>query len=141
MTIVFLSRRFYPQIGGVETHVLEVAKRLVKAGNRVIVVTESNQSTSSHDVFSPEKESLDGIEIIRISVGRDDWFKKFRIWKTLFCLRKHIRNADVIHCHDIFFWYLPFRLLYLNKKVYTTFHGYETKFPPAKKAILVRKIK
>ena len=51
-----------------------------------------------------------------------------------------IKQSNVIHCHDVFFWYFPFRFLFPLKKVFTTFHGFETKFPPSIKARLVRKI-
>jgi len=137
MTIIFFSRLFYPHIGGVEKHVLEVGKRLVKKGHRVIVITEEYQSK---DPSAKTTGEVDGIKIHRIDVGQDNYSKKFKIWWRLFSLRQVIKNADIVHCHDVFFWYLPFRFLYPNKKVYTTFHGYETKFPPSKKAILVRKI-
>ncbi len=157
MTILFLSRLFYPHIGGVERHVLEVGKRLVKMGNKVIVITEKYQSEGESAKVTGE---VGGIEIIRISIKRDsgvaplsgspqndggergvkeNWFKKFQIWWWLWNHRDIIKKADIIHCHDVFFWYLPFRFLYPKKKVYTTFHGYETKFPPSKKAILIRK--
>ncbi|HSW47875.1 MAG TPA: glycosyltransferase family 4 protein [Candidatus Saccharimonadales bacterium] len=139
MTIVFLTRRFYPLIGGVETHSLEVAKRLSKHGYKIIIITEK----IVHDfknTYITNAEEINGIEIKRIDVGSDDWLKKFRIWKELWKLKSFIRQSDVVHCHDVFFWYLPFRFLYPSKKVYTTFHGYETKFPPEKKAILIRKI-
>ena len=50
MTFLFLSRRFYPQIGGVETHILEIGKRLVKNGHDVIVVSEDSAYKGiSHD--------------------------------------------------------------------------------------------
>jgi len=137
MTILFLSRLFYPHIGGVETHVLEVGKRLVRKGHRVIVITEEYQSKGSS---AKTTGTLEGIEIRRIEVGQDNYFKKFKIWRQLFKLKQIIKDADIIHCHDVFFWYLPFRFIYPNKKVYTTFHGYETKYPPSKKAILVRKV-
>jgi len=182
MTILFFSRLFYPHIGGVEKHVLEVGKRLVKKNHKVIVVTEGTlikdipvyQSTSMSAKVTGE---VDGIKIHRIPVGRkqnqysrhaglssishsrerfwvrsayqndvigvvakDTWFKKFKIWWWLWQHKDLIKNADIIHCHDVFFWYLPFRFIYPNKKVYITFHGYETKFPPSKKAILIRKI-
>jgi len=166
MTILFFSRLFYPHIGGVEKHVLEVGKRLVEKNHKVIVVTEGTlikdipvyQSTSMSANVTGE---VDGIEIHRIPVIRDsgvvplsgtpqndgggrsvkeNWFKKFRIWWWLWQHKDLIKNADIIHCHDVFFWYLPFRFIYPKKKVYITFHGYETKFPPSKKAILVRKI-
>jgi glycosyltransferase involved in cell wall biosynthesis len=84
-------------------------------------------------------EIKNGIEIYRIFINKDDWFKKFRIWFQLFKLRNIIKLADIVHCHDVFFWYFPFRLLYKNKPIYTTFHGYES-YPINKKAIIVRKI-
>jgi len=137
MTILFFSRLFYPHIGGVERHVLEIGKRLVKKGHKVTVITEEYQSKESSAKTTGE---VDGIKVHRINVGRENLIKKFRIWWWLWQHREIIKNADIVHCHDVFFWYLPFRFLYPNKKVYTTFHGYETKFPPSKKAILVRKI-
>ncbi|QQG40484.1 MAG: glycosyltransferase family 4 protein [Candidatus Levyibacteriota bacterium] len=133
MTILFFARLFWPHGGGVETHVLEVGKRLIGKGYKVVVVTELLAKTK-------EKENIGGIEIFRIPVGKDNWFKKFRIWKWFWQNRKLIQQADIAHAHDVFFWYLPFRFLYLNKPIYTTFHGYETKFPPAKKAIFVRRL-
>ena len=134
MTILFLSRRFHPLIGGVEKHVMEVGKRLVKRGHRVIVVTEE-----SPRVIRSIKGRTEGIEMIRVETGKDNWFKKFRIWKSLWKLREVIQSADIVHCHDVFFWYLPFRFLYPSKRVYTTFHGYES-YPIRKSAIVVRKL-
>ena len=145
MTILFFARRFYPQIGGVEKHVLGIGKRLVKQGHKVIVVAELEKNTNDQDYHSSSKSAtsvgkVEGIEIYRINTGTDDWFKKFRIWKELWRLRKLIKSADVVHCHDVFFWYLPFRFFYPTKKVYTTFHGYEGNFIPTKKAIAMHKL-
>jgi len=147
MTVVFLARRFYPLIGGVEKHVMEVGKRLVAQGHRVVVMTEkpfpaSPSQGRSNSSPLPDKGGLGwvfGIEIIRIPVGSGDWFKKFRIWKGMWRLRKIIKSADIIHCHDVLFWYLPFRFLYPRKRVYTTFHGYES-YPIRHSAIVVRKL-
>ncbi|HUD10003.1 MAG TPA: glycosyltransferase family 4 protein [Patescibacteria group bacterium] len=145
MTIVFLARRFYPQIGGVEKHVLEVGKRLVKKGHKVIVITELEKNTNGQNYHSVSKSArltgkVAGIEIFRINAGANDWFKKFRVWKQLWKLKKIIISADIVHCHDVFFWYLPFRFLYPTKKVFTTFHGYEGNSMPTKKAILMHKL-
>ena len=145
MTIVFLARRFYPQIGGVEKHVLEVGKRLVKKGHKVIVITELEKNTNGQNYHSVSKSArltgkVAGIEIFRINAGADDWFKKFRVWKQLWKLKKIIISADIVHCHDVFFWYLPFRFLYPTKKVYTTFHGYEGNNIPNTKAKLMHKL-
>jgi glycosyltransferase involved in cell wall biosynthesis len=145
MNILFLARRFYPQIGGVEKHVLEIGKRLVKKGHKVIAIAELEKNTNGLNYHSTPKSAtlagkVEGIEIYRINVSKDDWFKKFRIWKELWRHRKIIASADVVHCHDVFFWYLPFRFLFLFKKVYTTFHGYEGNFIPTKKAIVMHKL-
>ncbi len=140
MTIIFLTRRFYPLIGGVEIHSLEVAKRLEQLGHKVIVITENYKKQGLEGVESSDLKDIDGIEVRRINPGGDGWFKKFRIWREIWKLRSLLNKADVIHCHDVFFWYLPFRFFYLSKKVYITFHGYEAKFPIAKKAIIVRRI-
>jgi len=145
MTILFLARRFYPQIGGVEKHVLEVGKRLVEKGHKVVVIAELEKNTNTFSKQSPLLSAksvgkAEGTEIYRINSGRNDWFKKFRIWSQLWRLRKLIVTSDIIHCHDVFFWYLPFRFIYPNKKVYTTFHGYEGNNIPPKRAIFMHKL-
>ena len=53
--------------------------------------------------------------------------------------RSLIKEADVIHAHDVYFWYFPFRFLFPFKKSFVTFHGYES-YPIRKKAIMVRKL-
>jgi glycosyltransferase involved in cell wall biosynthesis len=133
MKILFFSRLFYPHIGGVEKHVYELSQRLIKKGHTIIVVTEN------FDGQQKDYELYQGISIYRIQV-KNEKQKKWTIWKWLFNHKILIAQADIIHCHDVFFWYLPFRFLFPPKKVFTTFHGYEGIFPPAKKAILLRKV-
>lgn len=132
MKILFFARLFYPHIGGVEKHVFEISQLLLKKGYEVSVITEKFDD-------SPEKEVYKGITIYRVAVGGEDWFKKFRVWQGVWKLSGVIRSADVVHCHDIFFWYLPFRLLFPKKHIYITFHGHEA-YPISQKSIAVRKI-
>ena len=75
MNILFFSRLFYPHTGGVEKHVLETSRLLIKRGHKVTVVTEK------HDKSLKNKENIQGIEVYRIPVGANNWFRKFRIWK------------------------------------------------------------
>lgn len=131
MHIVFFTRRFWPDIGGVEKHVLEISKRFKAQGYKITVVTES-QDTSN------KKIPFKGIQVFRIPY-HSKRKKKLFIWKWLWKHRAIIQEADVIHCHDVFYWYLPFRFLFLRKPVFTTFHGYES-YPIKKTAIIVRKI-
>jgi len=134
MTILFFSRLFYPHIGGVEKHVLEISKILVKKRNSVTVLTEQ------YDNQLKKEDQIDGIKIIRIDNGKDNWFKKFRAWKNIWKYRSLVRKSDILHVHDVFFWYLPFRFLYPSKKVFTTFHGYEGNKIPGFKSKLMHKI-
>lgn len=143
MTILFLSRLFYPHIGGVEKHVMEISRLLVKKGHQVSVVTEELPIEDIPVYLQlkklPEHEIVNSIEIYRIPVGKNEWFKKFQIWIWLFKNINLIKMADIVHAHDVFFWYLPFRFLFPFKKVFTTFHGYES-YPLKPKDILVHKL-
>ncbi len=150
MKVLFLTRRFYPEIGGVEKHVLEVSKRLVARGHNITVVAENYHSVDQSDTqYIKSKQPVKStriayfernkIRIHRLNVGADNRFKKFRIWLGMLGITREIRDADIVHCHDVFFWYLPFRFLFPGKKVFTTFHGYEG-FPVTKKEIIIRKI-
>lgn len=131
MNILFLCRLFYPHIGGVEKHVSKLSENLLKKGHKITIITEQYSKSL------PLKENLGKIQIIRIpnSITKN----KFRIWFWFWKNRKTIENADIIHCHDVFYWYLPLRFIYPLKKVYTTFHGYEG-YPLRLKAIVMRKI-
>jgi glycosyltransferase involved in cell wall biosynthesis len=133
MNILFFTRLFYPHIGGVEKHVMEISKSLIKKGHVVAVVTE--QYTQNLKL----KENIGGIEVFRIPNVKDGKLKKFVIWKWLWNNRQLIKNSDVIHCHDVFFWYLPFRFLFPFKKIFTTFHGYEN-YPLKSKYIIMHKL-
>jgi glycosyltransferase involved in cell wall biosynthesis len=134
MKIIFFARRFYPLIGGVEKHVLELSRHLIKKGHTVTVITEKqNNLPDTEIVRSPH------LEIVRLDTGPNNRGKKFRIWKALWKKRNLIGDADIIHCHDVFFWYLPFRFLFPGKRVFITFHGYES-YPISQKAIYIRKV-
>lgn len=130
MKVLFLTRRFYPDVGGVEKHVHELSKRLIAQKHTVALITETPGT-------SPE--IIDGITVYRLGVTHESWVKKFILWKKLFSYYSVFKSADIIHCHDVFFWYLPFRFLFWSKKVYITFHGYEG-YPLRKGAVLMHKI-
>ena len=130
MNILFFAKYYYPHVGGVEKHVGEVSRRLVAKGHRVTVLT------MQYDRKRPVLEKYQGIKILRIPYSEN----KFSIWKNIWLKKDLIKKADIIHCHDVFFWYLPFRFLNPSKKVYSTFHGWEGKYPIPFRNKLVRKI-
>lgn len=145
MKILFLTRLFYPHIGGVEKHVLKISELLVRKGYEITVITENLPRSYSKNYHSTGKSAnligkVGKIKIIRINPGLNNWFMKFRIWKELWKQKNIIKDVDIVHCHDVFFWYLPFRFLYPFKSVFTTFHGYEGNTIPKTKEILMHKI-
>ena len=59
MKILMVHSFFYPHVGGSETYVLELSKRLVQRGHQVLVVTSKLPGTQ-------DREIVEGIEVIRV---------------------------------------------------------------------------
>jgi len=131
MKIVMITPKFYPDIGGVEKHVLRVSEGLTKQGYEITVITKKQ------DVNALEVDKHNAITIHRIPHTR-----VHGIWLWLFKNRHILNKADIIHCHDFgtFIWYLPFRVLYPTKPAYMTFHGFEGIIPIPRTIIILRKI-
>jgi len=130
MNILFLTRLYKPHVGGVEKHVEEITKILSKK-HQVTIITEQ------HDKKIKGQEA----NVYRIPVWKtSEKRKKWLIWKWFIKNIHLIRQADIIHAHDVFFWLLPFRFMFPLKPIYTTFHGYEGPAPPRWQAIILRKI-
>ncbi|MEK7169152.1 MAG: glycosyltransferase [Patescibacteria group bacterium] len=117
MKILFIAKHKWPSIGGVERHVRAVGDRLQGIGYRVNTISEE-------DIKQPK------IKIIGL----------LYIWYWLFKNRKLITGCNLVHIHDVFIWYLPFRFLYPKKKVFITFHGWEGKWPIPMWNILNKKL-
>jgi glycosyltransferase involved in cell wall biosynthesis len=117
MRLLFLTRLYLPHIGGVEKHVAEVAKILEKRGHKVKIISET-------DIEYPHVKFL-GL---------------FFIWFWFFRNRRLIEKADIVHCHDVFIWYLPFRFLYPQKPVFITIHGLEWDNPLRKISIWQKRV-
>lgn len=131
MKIVMISPLYDPHTGGVEKHVKRVSEELVKKDNDVLVLT------LKHDSNLPDFELKDKIEIYRFPKA-----PLVQIWRWLIKRRSILREADVVHCHDVttFLYYLPFRLLNPTVPVYITFHGFEGIIPIPKSIKLKRKV-
>lgn len=106
MKILFISKYPTTHVGGVERHIERIANIIQQAGNTITVISE-------RDIKYPH------IKFVGL----------LYIWFWFFKNRKLIKKADIIHIHDVFVWYLPFKFLYPYKKVFTTFHGWEGKYP------------
>lgn len=129
-SVVFLTRLYYPHIGGVERHVYGLTQELIKKNIKVTIITEQ------YDPLLKLFERTKSLTILRIPypVLGD----KIRTWQWLKTKESLLLNADIIHVHDIFWWLYPFKIKYFKKPIYTTFHGYEND-PPTSKEIWQRR--
>lgn len=133
MKVLFIARYYLPRIGGVEKHVFEITKKLKNKNLKINIVCEQTKGTGKRD-------TIDGVTVYRIKFPRTKLVGLFFIWCWFWKHRKLIKEADIIHCHDVVVWYLPFRFLYPKKPLYATFHGWEGIFPIPFKYKFIRKI-
>ena len=106
MKILFVARRAYPQIGGVEKHILQVSKELEKLGHKVRVISEN-------DIKYPK------IKLLGL----------FFIWIWVVKNQELFKKHDRVHAHDVTIWLFPLKILQSNKPIYSTFHGWEGIYP------------
>lgn len=134
MKVLFVSRLYWPHIGGVERHVEEIGRRLKVKGKSVTVVTTKYRRELK------ENEKRGGVEIIRFRQPKIKYFGLVYTWLWLLRNISLIKQSDIVHVHDVFIWYLPFRILFPKKVVYTTFHGWEGEYPIPGKNVFLKKI-
>jgi len=88
--IAQVSPWFYPHLGGVESHVQGLSRELAARGHEVTVIT------ARHTSSAPERESVDGFDIIRVK-------PRMIVLRTPIApkMRPLIRglDVDVIHAH------------------------------------------
>ena len=106
MKVLFISKYKYPHIGGVEKHIEHVSDELSK--KKYVI-----KKISGDDINYPRVKFLGLIYI----------------WLWFLRNLKHVLNSDIVHIHDVFIWFLPFRFLFPFKKVFITFHGWEGIYP------------
>ena len=132
--ILIITPSYNPRLGGVEKHVWHTSQTLKNQGFSVKILTQRFPKL-------PVAEVRKGIPIYRFYFPAVRFFGLLTIWWTIFRrFRRLIKEADVIHIHDVFIWYLPLRFIFWRKPVVTTFHGWEGTFPVPLKNILIRQL-
>lgn len=118
--IVHVVRQFLPNRGGLEDVVYNLARHSIQAGRRVRVVT-LNSLFSDRERLLPERETIDGIDVVRIP-----WRGSGR-YPVAPSVLKHIGDAALVHVHaiDFFFDFLALtRPLHRCKMIVTTHGGF-----------------
>ncbi|MDH5533117.1 MAG: glycosyltransferase family 4 protein [Candidatus Pacebacteria bacterium] len=137
--ILHLAKYYSPHIGGVETHLREVNKILVKKDYQVTVICF--QDNEDQELI----EQIDKVTVVRIPVSSflpkllsnqslfinnpfSKLFFKLKLWTWIAKNSKYFLDADIIQVHDVMWWIWP---LYMATyyKIYMTFHGWEGRYP------------
>ena len=89
--VLFLTESFWPVLGGGETHIRELSRRLVAAGFGAEVVTRRT------DASWPAAEDLDGVAVCRVGPsGAGRGGKYAMVPRALMALRRAARRCDVL---------------------------------------------
>lgn len=137
--ILHLAKYYSPHIGGVETHLREINKILVKEGKQVTVICF--QDSKDQELI----EKIAKVTVVRIPVRsflpevfnkqsllvNNPFSKllfKLKLWTWIVKNSKYFLDVDIIHVHDVMWWIWP---LYMATyyKLYMTFHGWEGYYP------------
>jgi glycosyltransferase involved in cell wall biosynthesis len=133
MKILMLTHYFYPRIGGVEKVVKKLSENL--KGHEVSIITEK------HDEMLKDVEDFNRWTVVhRFSYPHKKFIGLLYIWKWMWTKRKLIEKSDIVHVHDVFIWYLPFRILFPFKPVYMTYHGWEGELPIPLQSLIQKKL-
>lgn len=96
LRVLFLAQRYFPYMGGLETHVYEVARRMVEAGVEVTVLTTDTGGTL------PTTDEVNGVRIERVRAwpAERDYYFAPGVYAAV-----QRGDWDVIHCqgcHTLF---------------------------------------
>lgn len=134
MKIVFLTRLYYPHVGGVEKHVQKVSEKLIKLGHEVTIITTKH---------SPKLKNIKrkgGYTILRFKQPQIKVVGLLATWSWILFHLALLKKSDIVHAHDVAIWLLPLKILTPKKPIYTTMHGWEGTYPIPYKNILLKKL-
>ena len=94
MNILMVTNEFPPRIGGIQTHVYELSRALVKLGHHVYVLTRLK------DPSLPKEETREGINIFRCKLVNSHLVYNWQLRRKL---RELINtfNIDIVHVHGM----------------------------------------
>lgn len=94
MNILMVSNEFPPAVGGLQTHVFELARALVQLGHRVRVVCRQR------DKSAPARETLAGIEVERLALPNNHLLYDWKLARHLSKL-VNTEGFELAHVHGM----------------------------------------
>ncbi len=92
LNVLMVVCRYFPFIGGLETHVYEVAKLLARQGINITLLTTMPQTLSTP---LPKEETVDGVRIIRVIAWPPE--RDYYIAPEIYSIVKQ-GKWDIVHC-------------------------------------------
>ncbi|MEO6889453.1 MAG: glycosyltransferase family 4 protein [Ktedonobacteraceae bacterium] len=109
LKILMVTPRYFPYMGGIETHVHEVGRRLARHGADITLLT-----TMPYGFPTPphRRDNLEGMRIIRVQAWprQRDYYFAPEIYTTITC-----GTWDLIHCQGCHTCVPPMAMLAANK--------------------------
>ena len=109
LRLLMVSAHYFPDMGGIETHVHEVARRLAQRGIDVTLLTTMPQRTLTH---LPRETESEGLRIIRVNA----WSHTSDL-----CIAPEVYSVikagtwDLVHCQGIHTIVPPLAMLAAKK--------------------------
>ncbi len=136
---MILTPSFWPSLGGVETHVTQTTRQLVALGYDVTIVTADRAHGQPKRWFWQPTPTTD-VEVRTLQTSPLKFLGLLAIWWQLLWLLPLFARAEVIHIHDVAWWFWPVRLLLPGARVVLTMHGWEGVFPIPTKLKLLKQL-
>lgn len=93
MKICFLGSKSYPALmGGIQTHISEIAPRLEKKGFSIYIITAKENGQKSEEI-------IEGVRIFRLPYLKWHLAVKISMMPEVLSLTKRI-DPDIVHAHD-----------------------------------------
>lgn len=117
MRVLMVTPRYLPWIGGVESHVYEVARRLARDGTDITVLTTDTTGKL------PTRETMDGVEVERVRAypAERDYYLAPGLVQAM-----RGREWDVLHLQSYHTLVAPLAMqtaLLMRRPYVVTFHG------------------
>jgi glycosyltransferase involved in cell wall biosynthesis len=94
LRVLMVSARYLPDMGGIETHVAEVARRLNQMSDLDITVLTTDRSRTR-----PRSEEVDGVPILRVPAWPRN--RDYYLAPGIAAVVGHQDRWDLIHCQGI----------------------------------------
>ncbi|MBA2682671.1 MAG: glycosyltransferase, partial [Ktedonobacteraceae bacterium] len=91
MNVLMVTAQYFPVMGGIETHVHEVGRRLVRSGVDVTILTtrpRSDETTSSN-------EMIEGMNVIRVPMWPNQ--RDYYLAPAMYAIIRS-KAWDLVHC-------------------------------------------